>query len=177
METNPLPRRSSLRSAMTWILLLLAAGLAGCDHATKYVAQQELSASSKTIVPGVVELVYSENRDTAFSLFRSLGGHAPKALLVILPLVALVAVAVFAWKRRRAASKLELTGYAVIFGGALGNVIDRVFRGYVIDFIHVRHWPVFNVADIAVGVGVGLLVLSGLLRPKTPAAPDVPAPS
>jgi signal peptidase II len=159
---------------MTWILMLVAIGLAGCDHATKYAAQQNLSASPTKVVPGV-ELVYSENHDTAFSVFRSLGIQAPKALLIALPIAALLAISYFAWRRRKVAPKLELAGYAVVMGGALGNVIDRVFRGYVIDFIHVRHWPVFNVADIAVGVGVGLLLLSSLLRTKV--EPSAPAPS
>lgn len=162
---------------MTWILVLIAVGLAGCDHATKYAAQQGLSphhsvsGSSKTLVPGVVELLYSENRDTAFSVFRSLGVQAPKALLVVLPVVALAAVGFMAWRRRKDAGKLELAGYAMVVGGALGNVIDRVFRGYVIDFIHVEHWPIFNVADVAVGAGVAALLLASLLRPKVPPAP------
>jgi signal peptidase II len=162
---------------MTWILMLVAIGLAGCDHATKFAAKQSLAASvPATIVPGVVELVYSENHDTAFSVFRSLGTRAPKALLVALPVVALGAVGFLAWRRRKVATKLELTGYAIVIGGALGNVIDRVFRGYVIDFIHVSHWPVFNVADIAVAVGVGLLLLSTFVRAKpTPAGGAAPS--
>jgi Signal peptidase (SPase) II len=52
--------------------------------------------------------------------------------------------------------------------GALGNYLDRVFRGYVVDFIHVPHWPVFNVADIAVSVGIGLLVSTHLCNPARP---------
>lgn len=165
------------RTYMTWILVLIAIGLAGCDHATKYAAQQGLSpqhsvsGASKTLVPGVLDLLYSENRDTAFSVFRSLGVQAPKGLLVVMPLLALAAVGYMAWRRRKDAGKLELAGYAMVVGGALGNVIDRVFRGYVIDFIHVRHWPVFNVADIAVGAGVASLLLASILRPKAPAAP------
>lgn len=156
--------------------MLVAIGLAGCDHATKYAAQQNLAGAAPTkLVPGVVEFVYSENHDTAFSVFRSLGVQAPKALLVALPVAALVAISFFAWRRRKVATKLELAGYAVVVGGAMGNVIDRIFRGYVIDFIHVTHWPIFNVADIAVGVGVGLLLLSSFLRPK--AEPDTPAPA
>lgn len=166
-----------VRAYMTWILVVIAIGLAGCDHATKYAAQQGLSpqhsvsGASKTLVPGVLDLVYSENRDTAFSVFRSLGVAAPKALLVVLPVIALAAVGYMAWRRRRDAGKLELAGYAMVLGGALGNVIDRVFRGYVIDFIHVHHWPIFNVADIAVGGGVAALLLASILRPKAPSAP------
>lgn len=176
MET-PSPPATRARRYMAWILMLVALGLAGCDHATKYAAQQTLSASAKTVVPGVLDLRYSENRDTAFSVFRSLGWAAPKALLVVLPIAALVGVSFFAWRRRKQASRLELVGYAVVVGGALGNVIDRVLRGYVIDFIHVRHWPIFNVADVAVGVGVGLIVLSSLLQRKEPPTAAESAPS
>lgn len=66
---------------------------------------------------------------------------------------------------RPALSGVSLTGGALVLGGALGNFVDRIGRGYVIDFIHVHGWPVFNVADIAVVVGMGLIALAHLRKP------------
>jgi signal peptidase II len=71
----------------------------------------------------------------------------------------LLALAVWWWRQRRA-TLLEQVGYAFAVGGALGNVADRIGRGYVIDFMHLERWPVFNVADVAVVVGMGLLVIA-----------------
>jgi signal peptidase II len=91
--------------------------------------------------------------------------------------LALAAIAVLAVRRRRAAeppSRAEQVGVALVVGGALGNLVDRVVRGYVVDFIHVHGWPVFNVADIAVAVGVGFIVgarLWGRHRGRHPASP------
>ena len=60
------------------------------------------------------------------------------------------------------AARVTQVGFALVFSGALGNIVDRIARGYVVDFIHVRGWPVFNVADIAVVVGMGLIALASL---------------
>jgi signal peptidase II len=62
------------------------------------------------------------------------------------------------WRRTTAPERVAL---GLLLGGALGNAIDRLIRGHVVDFIYVHHWPVFNVADIAITVGVGLLLLFG----------------
>jgi signal peptidase II len=61
-----------------------------------------------------------------------------------------------------------------VLGGALGNMVDRIVRGYVVDFIHVKGWPIFNVADIAVVVGVGLMLLSRVRRRPRIRAPAEP---
>ena len=63
-------------------------------------------------------------------------------------------------------------GLALILSGALGNIVDRVVRGYVVDFIHVRGWPVFNVADIAVVVGAGMIALANVQRRRSEAPLD-----
>ena len=141
-------------------LVLLAALLAGCDHATKRAASVFLAELPPVrVVPGVFDLRYAENHDMAFSLLRG-WTHPDKALLLaLLPSAMLLFVALL-WWRRRSAPLVEQTGYALIVGGAVGNVIDRVARGYVVDFFHIRYWPVFNVADVALVAGMALLVLS-----------------
>jgi signal peptidase II len=153
-------------------LVLLATGLFGCDHATKLAAKVALQGASA--VP-VVDLRYVENDDIAFSAFHQLGLARSRAALVGLGVAALVAIAVMAWKRRRRGEptdRLTQVAMALFLGGALGNLVDRIVRGYVVDFIHVRGWPVFNVADIAVVVAFGLLVVSWLRqrRARTPSS-------
>ena len=112
------------------------------------------------MVHGAVELRYVENTDVAFNAFQRVGvAHSPVvlALLACVGIVAALGLALFAartWGAR--------IGLALIVGGALGNLADRLRLGYVVDFIHVRGWPVFNVADIAVVIGMALL----FLRPK-----------
>lgn len=141
-------------------LLLLSVLLVGCDHATKRAASVLLAELPPvTVVPGVFDLRYAENRGIAFSMLRS-WSHPDKALLLAIPAAAMVLFMAFLWWRRRSAPLLEQAGYALVVSGAVGNIIDRVARGYVVDFLHLRHWPVFNVADIAIVAGAALLALS-----------------
>lgn len=141
-------------------LILFALFLTGCDHATKAIAKASLRGVV-TIVPGVFDLRYTENRDTAFGLFARGGLGAQPLLLAIVPLAISIAVSIV-WWRRRAAPVVEQVGYTLVLGGALGNVIDRLLRGYVIDFMHLHRWPVFNVADMAVVAGAAVLGIASI---------------
>ena len=145
------------RRVMSWVLILFTVALVGCDHATKAVAQATLDRRAPlSIVPGVLDLRYAENRDMAFSLLRDI--HSPvKVLILFACSMVVLGALILAWWRRRRASTAEQAAYALIIAGAVGNAIDRAGRGYVVDFIHLRHWPVFNVADIAVAAG-GILL-------------------
>jgi signal peptidase II len=149
--------------AWHWALILLfVGGLVGCDQVTKEVAENELRGNgAMSLVSGVLELTYTQNRDMAFSLLHPLLSPAARYPLLVLAklLGAGVAFALLV-QRRNVASLVERLGLAGVIAGALGNLVDRVGRGYVVDFIHVTHWPVFNVADIAVTVGVGLVLLA-----------------
>lgn len=152
--------------------------LVGCDHATKAAAKRALSSSgpssrSLTLVRHVLELRYVENRDTAFSLTRALDSPWKHGALVGVAAAATLALGWMAWRRRRRASLLEQWALVVIMAGAVGNGVDRLLRGYVVDFIHVEHWPVFNVADILVVVGALALAWVSLRRtaPPRPARP------
>jgi signal peptidase II len=142
------------------ILLLFTIAMVGCDHATKLGAKSALEGRGPlALFDGVLDLRYTENRDTAFTLFDNLQFPGKSALIIALGALALGAIAV-AWWRRRHASTMEQAGFALVVAGALGNVGERLVRGYVVDFIHVSHWPVFNVADAAIVVGAALLLLS-----------------
>jgi len=167
----PLARPStfSLRAAV----LLLTLSLFGCDHATKIAAKASLPAGGLNLVSGVLELRYTENDDTAFSLLHALGIARTPGVLLATSSLALLAILVTWFVARKRATRTQHVGFALVLGGALGNVVDRAARGYVIDFIHLTRWPVFNVADIAVVAGMILLMLAALRRtpPATPPAP------
>jgi len=152
------------RRAMGWLLMLFTLAMVGCDHATKVVAQSALGhRGAVPIVSGLLDLHYAENRDTAFSLLQQLHFPGKGAALVALSVMGL-ALVVAAWWRRRRASNLEQAAFALIVAGALGNALDRARRGYVIDFIEIHRWPVFNVADVAIVAGAVLLAILALRR-------------
>ncbi len=161
-----------LKTARLLSLLGLCAGLLGCDHATKLVAERDLSSGRVvTVVPNVLELRYARNHDVAFSALSRWDFHGKATLLLAVSLLVLVATVVM-WIRYRRRTVQPATlidvGFAFVLAGALGNVADRLLRGYVVDFIHLTHWPVFNIADACIVVG---LILLGLSRSRARAAP------
>ncbi len=113
-----------------------------------------------TPVTGFFNIVFTWNFGTAFSLFNGLGEYAPIALIIMTGfIIGMILYYLFA-----RAKKYEITPLALIAGGAIGNLIDRVRFGAVVDFLdfHIGgyHWPAFNVADICIVVGVGLYILN-----------------
>ena len=130
----------------------------GCDHATKHLATQTLrGAEVISVVPGLLDLRYAENRDVGFHLLR---GIAEGPRYVFMVAFGLAGVALMSWLLvgRRMVGTWQQAGLALILCGAVGNLLDRIVRGYVVDFIHVHHWPVFNVADMCICAGAVLLV-------------------
>ena len=151
-------------------LVACVAALVGCDHATKLAAETSLRDHPPLqLVRGVVDLSYTENRGIAFDGFTRLSLHPSSWLLVAFGL-AMTAAVIGVWVRRRRASWPEHVGFTCVVAGAIGNVLDRAARGHVIDFIHVRFWPVFNVADVLVVVGVGVLLLAASRSRAAPPA-------
>jgi signal peptidase II len=160
------------------------------DQATKILAHRYLSdRRAVEIVPDFFNLWYSRNPGGLFGSFRSWDGPLRFVLLTVLPMVAIVFIAIFL-ARTRAADRPTLFGLALILGGAAGNLIDRLVRGEVIDFLDVyvaapkladwlvrqfgtAHWPTFNVADSSIVVGAGLLLVS-IVRPQHSSEPDGP---
>jgi signal peptidase II len=146
------------QKALRGVLTVLVLALSGCDHATKVAAKAALAGGKPLVlISGVLDLQYAENRDTSFSLLRSFTLPSKEWLLLLAAGLTLGAIALAWWKRRREASAPENLAYVLVVGGAIGNVADRIARGYVVDFIHLHHWPIFNVADMAICVGAALL--------------------
>jgi signal peptidase II len=123
------------------------------------------------VIPGFFRITHTENTGAAFSLFDSSTGPWKIAVLVGFSIVALLVVLVLLWKNHPA-HIVTGVGLSLIMGGAVGNLWDRLTRGRVIDFLllYVKHyeWPVFNLADSAIVVGAGLLILEILFhKPET----------
>ena len=142
-------------------LLVLLLALVGCDHTTKFVAKSVLEHQAPApLIAGVLDLRYVENTDIAFNLLRFIPEQIRMWLLIA---VGAAAVAVLSWGLFRfTATNVAKLALLLVTAGAIGNYADRVLRGSVVDFIHLTHWPVFNVADIYVSLGGLALVLLSL---------------
>ena len=133
------------------------------DQITKAMVRSSLVLhESVPIVPGFLNLVHVRNTGAAFGLLNSADIPLKPALMTTLALAALIAIAFYAM-RATAYEPIARLGLALILGGAIGNLIDRATAGYVIDFVDVYwrdwHFWAFNVADSAITVGAGLLIL------------------
>jgi len=136
------------------------ATLVGCDHATKFAAKAELEHQApRRLLGSLLDVRYVENTDVAFNALRWIPEGVRSSLLIVFGAVAILSVLVLLQRTGRATTRASLV---LILAGALGNYADRLARGYVVDFIHIPHWPVFNVADICVTAGVVLLFWTGL---------------
>ncbi|MBI3615516.1 MAG: signal peptidase II [Candidatus Omnitrophica bacterium] len=139
-------------------ILLLSLGIILLDQGTKFLVVRTLSGSpSVPILPGVFHLTYLRNPGVAFGLFS--GYSFPIALATTAVVVGLLFSAV----RGQGSSRWNNLALGLIFGGAVGNLIDRVRVGGVIDFLDFRIWPVFNVADSCITIGA-VLIAWNLLR-------------
>jgi signal peptidase II len=161
------------RFVPTFVSVFMPLALVGCDHATKLAAKADLEGGPpRQVLRSVLDLQYVENRDTAFNLLRWLPEAVRKPALIAFGGVAIVfVVAALVVAMRRGgwrATPSRGVALVLILSGAFGNYLDRVFRGYVVDFIHVPHWPVFNVADVFVTAGVALLAWSMLRGSREP---------
>jgi signal peptidase II len=154
--------------AIHFILALIIVLL---DRWTKHTVATHIAMYAHIqIIPGFFRLTHTENTGAAFSLFADSPSHWKTVLLIAFSLIAMVIVSAMLWKQPR----LSSSGIALslILGGAVGNLWDRVASGRVVDFLlfyfRQYQWPVFNLADSAIVVGAGLLVLEILFAKSDP---------
>ncbi len=155
--------------------LLLAAGVFLLDQASKWAVTETLSlGESRRVLPGVFNLTYVRNRGAAFGLFADVESRVVLLLLIGFAVVALVLVSGLLW--RGATTALTGWGLALILGGALGNLLDRLRHGNVVDFLDFHlgsyHWPAFNGADSAIVVGAAVLMME-VLRGRRPGSTEI----
>jgi signal peptidase II len=121
------------------------------------------------VIPGLFRFIYRENPNAAWGFFSGMSEAWRGTFLLVSNLVAMLAILVFFF-RLESAQRLDLFVFAAIFGGAVGNVVDRLRYTFVIDFIDMyvkgNHWPTYNVADIAITCGVALLLLEAVFQKK-----------
>jgi signal peptidase II len=155
-------RRTSLLSALALALVVFAV-----DQGIKSVVEGSMRlGESITLVSGFLSLTYLKNDGGAFGI---LGGSQ-----VILLIGSTVAVAVVLWMLLSGRPSVPtMVGCGLILGGAAGNLLDRLNSGEVTDYIHFSFWYIFNAADAAIVVGVGLLLLSALRPERTGQRPAV----
>jgi signal peptidase II len=154
------------------LVAALALTVLALDLVTKVIATAALEGREPvSILGGAVYLQLLRNPGAAFSIATG--------MTWVLALVAIAVVIALIWFSRRLTSRAWAAGFGLVLGGALGNLVDRIFRapgvlqGHVVDFISIlapdgRVWPVFNVADSAICVGVARLAYSVLFPPRRP---------
>ncbi len=149
-----------------WFAAALALAL---DQYTKHVVVADFApGESRIAIPHVLYWTYVQNHAGAFGLF----GTQPWFLVGMA--LAVLAIFWFAFREQAARSALIRVAFGGIVGGAVGNILDRFHYGFVADFIDLRWWPVFNVADSCITVGVILLLLTSLQRDRATAQVQSP---
>ncbi len=162
----PLPSKSPDAGQLRW--LALTGAVIALDQWSKHLVERTLQLSEARYYLPVFNLVRAHNRGAAFSMFDAASGWQR---WVFSALAVVVSVALITWLvRLERRAMLMAAALALILGGALGNVIDRLRLGYVVDFLQV-HWqqhyfPAFNVADSAITVGAGCLLLDAYLSSR-----------
>jgi signal peptidase II len=142
-----------------------------CDQVTKNWILQTLGPSpcavngcpAIPIVDDWINIIYSRNTGVAFGLFQ----HMSPVLTIVSLLISLGAIYVYTVYLPNQAWSVQVS-IGLIVGGAIGNIVDRLRLGYVVDFIQVGWWPVFNVADSAISVGATILAIYLMLIPEEP---------
>jgi signal peptidase II len=149
----------------------LAAAIVLADQASKWAVLASFAPGGRLRITGFFNLVLAFNKGAAFSFLAGAPGWQTP-LFVAIALAAVVVVTVLLL--RSPGRRMFSAALALILGGALGNVIDRLRFGQVVDFLDFHalglHWPAFNVADSAITVGAGLLIIESFLQRKPGAA-------
>ena len=145
------------------ILILLMSSGCSLDLKTKDLAKTALNGQSISLINHYFDLSYVENHAIAFGLLNSIDRNIRIPLIFLLTISATLCVLYMIWRIRDKNFRFLLP-FFIILGGAYGNIIDRMFNGFVTDFFHVHYFykynfPVFNVADVLVNIGVILILI------------------
>ena len=147
---------------MIYIVLILI--LVGADQLSKYLINSYmLEGETLPIINDFFHLTYVKNRGIAFGMFQG-----KLDIISIATIIAIVAIAYYLYKERNKLSMIEKMGFIYILAGAIGNMIDRAFRGFVVDMVDFRGvWSyVFNLADVWINIGVVFVLLDQLILRK-----------
>ena len=154
------------KSGLSFLWLSLLAFV--LDLLTKYIVVQKFDLYESVNILPVFNLTYVRNYGAAFSFLAEHDGWQKYFFIVLA--IAISLMLVYFMKKNHANQKLQNSAYALIIGGALANMVDRAYNGFVVDFFDFYwrdwHYPVFNVADIAICVGAALIALDAFKQGK-----------
>jgi signal peptidase II len=137
------------------LYFIIIALVAALDQLTKYLIRSSMELNSSIpLLDGIFHITYVHNSGAAFSILQGKTG-----LLIAVQIVVIAAVLTYLIKKRKKDHWCLLLALSLILAGGVGNLIDRAANGYVVDFLDFRFWPIFNVADISVCTGCGLLAV------------------
>jgi len=158
--------------ALRW--LAVAAIVVGLDQWTKLLILSNFAEFDSIVLLPVLEFMRLHNEGAAFSFLAGASGWQ-RWLFIVLGIGVSIGITAWLYKLPSRGQSMLAAALSLVMGGAIGNVIDRARFGYVVDFIrvHYEQWyfPAFNVADSAITVGAGLLILDSLLHAKPSASP------
>jgi signal peptidase II len=146
-----------------WVLSVFCVGILLLDQWTKYMVVQKLPLYQRVkVIQGFFNLTHVRNTGGAFGIFGGEKGGLGSILFVVISLIAIGAI-VFLFLKIKENEKTFALSFSLILSGAIGNLIDRLRYGEVVDFLDFHlstyHWPAFNVADSAICIGIGLMAL------------------
>ncbi len=142
--------------------IMTMVGLVFLDQLTKFqIVKTMLEGESIGIIQNFFHITYVQNRGIAFGIFQG-----KVNFITIATVGAIIGLIIYFYKQFKKVGKLENIGFAFIIAGAIGNIIDRIFRGFVVDMIDFRGiWTyVFNLADVYINIGVGLILLDAIIN-------------
>ncbi len=150
--------RDQLRSQFDIFLsLITVTTIVFTDRVTKIFFSEFLSlGESLPILRNVLHMTLVHNTGIAFGLFKNQG-----VVFIIIPVIAVILLIfnIYYFRNQKNLSRTYIVAFSLILGGAIGNLIDRIYFGYVVDFIDLRIWPVFNIADSAITIGAVVILL------------------
>jgi len=163
--SNQIQTRVDIRYLRTRLVVFVFLGtlVAIADQWTKSLVMTSINMDSGvTLIPGFINLVHARNSGAAFGIMSQPAAGLGSTFLVLVSLATILGILVLVCSSRKMDCYL-LIGYSLFFGGALGNLVDRIRLGEVVDFLDVYvgnyHWPAFNVADSALCIGVAFFLI------------------
>jgi signal peptidase II len=150
---------------------LLAVLVFALDHFTKWLVRSKMDLHEAIeLIPGFARISYVRNSGVAFGLFAEIQSVWKPYILASMAVIAVVVILLYSARMPSNRVLLQLA-LAITLGGILGNFTDRILHGYVVDFLelHIKdvfHWPTFNVADSAITIGIGLLLVDTVKHPE-----------
>jgi signal peptidase II len=134
---------------------LIVAFIASLDQIVKVIIINQVDLFEKiSIIPGILDITHIRNDGAAYNMFSQL-----PILLIAMPTLVMIAGLVYIGYAHKKSNSLLMVAIAMVIGGGMGNLIDRISKGYVVDYFDIHIIPIFNVADIFICIGCGLLFI------------------